>query len=158
MNTPASQGKALITGASLFLSKKNPVTAAIAPTIAAALVLCLSAPAWAAAGEATLADNERAAQAALVEVRADSRIHGLRFGGVNEATLTRNEDAARCVIAASPNCENSEGAAPRSMVAAATDEVTLAHDERAAQRAIVEPAVYSRQQRAQSPANGALAR
>lgn len=107
-------------------------------TIGATLLVAfsLSMPAFAAdSDEATLADNERAAQNAI----AYSPIHGGDVSSESAAsTLAYNEDAAQRAIDSTPAESDFANFRIDAVSSAASEEATLLHNELSAQNAIVD--------------------
>lgn len=121
----------------MFTAKRNSVVTAVNAALLAALLS--SAPLLANAGEATLAQNERAAQLAIVEspafnlpAQASPRVLESR------ATLTHNELAAQHAITEAP-ANNVD-----IIASARAGQATLVYNELAARRAIENAPTRSR--------------
>ena len=125
-------------------------------TIGATLLvsLLLSTPAFATdAGEASLTNNERAAQSAI----ADSPTHGGYVQSASaEATLASNEHAAQHAIADTSSDSDFANLGRASRVSGAMGDATLLHNELSAKHAIVDAPASSRSSSDTSRASAAF--
>jgi hypothetical protein len=122
----------------MFTTKKNSVVTAVNAALLVALLS--SAPAFANASGATLAQNESAAQHAIVETPNVNRPAQASSGVLeSSATLAHNEEAAQQAISAAAPINNGGNIA-----SGRSGQAALVYNELAARRAIENAPTYGR--------------